>query len=827
MHQIEEVRLAIAQLSGDPSIMDVVRIANRLTKSSVEVTIFDNNRAMVVASNSDTILQPRPFRPGEQALHDGDTGLQFDEDFWSFPIVTTTGAALGALTIAESGEDIDADVMHGLARLCSARAAQLNAETESQELRGVVLNSLRDSVLVVNDSFEVMFANDTISTHLGYNPLELVGSNVADLVHPEDHEAALSSLLKLAGGDEVYRLTVRAKHSSFGYVRMDVTGRDLSADPRVQGIILSLRDGNHDSELENTLARNERLSKAIVEQLHDGIVATDATGALLVVNDAARRMFGLDTTLPPAALNLNDMKFLDSLGHLVQGTFHPAQRVLAGEELLGEELATITDSTYRNLVVSGRPVLDQGGDVIGTVLGLHDVTDARQAEREFRLRSLHDQLTGLPNRRKMKERIATYASREPEVVVTACLIDLDNFKVINDTHGHRVGDEVLRSATKRVLAGREISDLVVRLGGDEFVVIFDNKNAEQALAEANNILLSLRDPVTIDGMVFTLTGSIGVAQVRAADLGNDDLLRHADLALYAAKAKGRNRVEMFTPHLANAAKVADNQRETLRRALDEDALEMHLQPLVDSNTNQLIGFESLARCRSRNGSLIAPGGFVDAASGSGLIWELDSLAFDLSCKAAAAIALVEPGLGVACNFSGLSILQPDFVTTIEDTLNRYDLDPSSMCIEITESAAFDAGATALDALLALEKMGLRLALDDFGTGYSSLSHIRDLPLSVVKVDRSFVGRLGSGSTEHAIAKAIVALAADLNLTVVAEGVETQEQLDIARTMGFHVIQGWYYSPAKSLSDILAMLTNQSGDVLSVVPKHWQLQYTAA
>lgn len=830
MQTIGDVRLAISLLSGDPALIDTVRIANRLTKADVEVALFTDDRALVVGSLGSSLNQPRPLRPTEQLIVDGQSGYQIGERFSSFPVRTERGETIGALTIATGGtgdqgsivgESVDADVMHGLARLCGARVSQVvESAPGAGDLADILLQSLRDAVVVIDGSFQITFANKAVASLIGLNPAEVIGTNIVDLVHPDDLEAALTSLAKLSGGDEVYRLVVRAKKSDGTYNRLDVTGRDLTADPRVGGIVLSLRDGNYDQEVTDTLTRNERLSKAIVEQLQDGIIATDAVGALLVVNDSARRILGLDHEVPAAAMKLDDMKFLNALGHLSQGTHHPVRQVLSGRQLDNLEMATISDSIYRNLVVSGRPVLGDDGDTIGTVLGLHDVTEARKTEREFRLRSLHDQLTGLPNRRKMEERLASYTTNSPDKVVTACLMDLDNFKLINDTHGHRIGDEILRAATKKIQTDREITDLVVRLGGDEFVVLFDSKTPDESLAIANQILLELRKPISVGGTAFTLTGSIGVAQVAGGDIGSGDLLRHADLALYSAKAQGRNRAELFTAELSNAAKVADNQRETLRRALDEDALEMHFQPLVDSTSNRLIGFESLARCRSRNGSLISPGGFVDAASGSGLIWELDSKAFELTCKAAAAIALVEPGLSVACNFSGLSILQPNFVETIEEALARYQLDPATVCIEITESAAFDAGPVALNSLRALHARGIRLALDDFGTGYSSLSHIRDLPLSVVKVDRSFVGRLKPGSTEHAISKAIVALAADLDLTVVAEGVETQEQLDIARQMGFNVIQGWYYSPAKSLSDVLAMLTEQGDDSWTAVPEHW-------
>ena len=818
----ERLIQATLRLSGNPTVIDVVRIAGRLTQSEAEVVVFDDRRATVAGSLGNTLLQPRPLTVTEAALADGATGHQQAGRTTSYPIAGADGLVLGALTVTHEQDGTDHDVMHGLARICSGL---LVAETADESLHTTVLEHLRDAVIVIDSAMDITYANASTAIQIGRNPRELVGRNVTEFIHPEDIEQAFDAMVRLAGGDEIYRLVVRTLHSSGDYIRLEVTGRDMTADPRVGGIILSLRNGDHDLELEGTLERTRRLSKAVVEQLHDGIIATDAVGSLLVVNKSAREVLGIDPARSLAEVRTDEIQFLDADTRVLTADQHPIRRVLAGETLLSEEMSATAGGQYRNLVVSGRPVIDADGSPIGTVVGFHDVTASRRAERELRSRALHDQLTGLANRRQLDDRLAEIAltiKSGTSVAVTGCLIDLDNFKVINDTHGHRVGDAVLRATAERISRDRDPADLVVRLGGDEFVVMFAEPTTDPVRA-AEELLLRVGEPIHSAGHTLTLTASIGVATLDETTIAEGSFLRCADIALYDAKSKGRNCVQVFDDVMAEAANVAVRQREMLRSALDGNALVMQFQPLVDSDDGRLVGFESLARCRVADGTYVLPSDFLAAASTSGLVWDLDRKAFELSCQAASLLAAVHPGLTMACNFSALSIAQPDFVHFVLQTVSRHKIDPKLMCIEITENAAFEAGPIAIRALRELGEAGMPLALDDFGTGYSSLSHLRDLPLTTVKVDRSFITALHSGSAEYSIAKAVVNLAEDLGLGVVAEGVETDDELTAARSIGFNVIQGWHYSPARGLEQILDMITTQSqeGGTGVELPPEWR------
>ena len=451
------------------------------------------------------------------------------------------------------------------------------------------------------------------------------------------------------------------------------------------------------------------------------------------------------------------------------------------------------------------------------------MTESRRYERELRRSALHDHLTGLPNRRQLEAKVAHLpiaAIAGDARPVSETLIDLDNFKIINDTHGHRVGDRVIQIAAERLAESAGPDDLLVRLGGDEFVVLSRGRSPEEAVAAANQMRQRLSEPFDIDGHGFNLTCSIGVAHLDVDGLQEDSLLRYADLALYEAKARGRNRVALFDSELAAATRTAARQREFLRQVLDEDGLVMNLQPFVESATGRIVGFESLARCRTRTGGLVGPGEFLEAASGSGLIWELDRRAFELTCAASATLAERIGGIPIACNFSPLSIVQHDFVDHVDRTMQRYGVDPSKISIEITESAAFEGGGIALDALRAVHDLGVRLVLDDFGTGYSSLSHLRDIPLAAVKVDRTFVDAADGPGPERAIAEAVVGMAHGLGVTVVAEGVETAAQLQWARSAGFDVIQGWYYSPARDLGEIVESLDGVGPGDVWTPPAQW-------
>ena len=793
-------------LAGHPTAIEVVRVVEAMAAAEAEIVVFGDDRAIIVGALSDEVLQPRMLRDHEVRIVATGARQASSAAGQSYAIGSPV---VGAISIGPDAAPMDPDALHSLARICGSL---LGNEVENGSRRERMLENLRDTVLLLKPDLTIDYISRACATLLGLTPAEVAGRSVVEFVHPDDLDSAMEAVARLGTQDELYRVQMRVKHAAGHYARIVITGRDMSDDPDLGGILLCLRSGHHDVELQQRLDRARSLNEAMIDQLHDGIIAIDALGATLVVNDAARDLLGLGPTTRVHEIGEDQLHLLDPNGVPAEGDDHPLRRVRAGTTLRNQEYLVLAGDHYRHLLVSATPVRDDEGEQIGSVIGFTDVTEARRAELELRDRALHDQLTGLANRRLMHERLAELSDGRPDAptIVAGLLVDLDNFKTINDTHGHRVGDDIIRAVADRIGRSLQADDLLVRLGGDEFLVLVVDHSPDQAARLADRIRDGLTEPVRVGEHSFSLTCSIGVASFAPDMLNHDSLLRCADIALYAAKDAGRNRTAVYDDELARAAAVGAAQREMLRRALEEDALVMHFQPLVDSTTGEIIGFESLARCRDIHGRLVGPGGFLEAVDGSRLVWELDRRGFELTCAALPLIDAVRPGMKMACNFSGLSVLQPDFLDGVLSILDRVDIDPRQLCIEITESAAFEAGEAAQATLRALHDHGLGLALDDFGTGYSSLSHLRDLPLSTVKVDKSFVAKLERSGSERSIAQAVVNLANDLGLTVVAEGVETREQLESARAMGFNVIQGWYYSEARSLGAILDMLSPLPG-----------------
>jgi diguanylate cyclase (GGDEF)-like protein/PAS domain S-box-containing protein len=800
-----------SRLAAHPRLMELVRIAGTLAKAPAEIVVMHDNRASVVASLTRSILQPRPFTGAERDLMSsaGPSHVSTSEGA-TFAVRDRSGMLVAALTLTSEIAPGSVDALHGVARLIS-ELVQEQAQPSDVLAPETILDGLRDAVLVIGSDFRVLFANRAVGNQFGRTPIELVGTSGIDLLYPDDLDVAFEALSRLAGGREVYRTDLRIVHASGDIYRVEVTGNDFSHDPRIGGMVLSFRSDDRDHELAEELGHERGLLSAVLDQLHDGIVATDRFGTPTLVNQVARLMHGVATDAAARDLTFESFAVLDADGAAVDLADHPVARVVRGERLVDEQMSVVSEGRVRHVRVSGQPVAGTGGAQIGAVVGYQDVTEMLVAERELRDRALHDQLTGLPNRRQLHDHLVGLAERQHDGLVAVCFIDLDGFKLVNDTFGHRAGDAVVRDAARRLLSELAGEHFLARLGGDEFIaVLSDLVLPAQASAVADRIRTVIRTPFTVGDTQVTLTASVGVALSEVGvtgEIDEDTLLRQADIALYAAKARGRNRVELFDAELALAADEEHRQHEMLRNALDRGGLVMHFQPIVDSDNGSTVGFEALARCRLVDGTLVGPDSFLDAANSSGLVWELDRKAFELSCQAAATLHRVNPDrtLFMSCNFSALSIVQPAFLQEVMAAVTRNGMAPKDFCIEITESTAFEAGEVAMSALRELHALGFVLALDDFGTGYSSLAHLRDLPLSTVKVDRSFVSRLERGTTERAITEAVVHLARTLNLSVVAEGVETIEQVRQVRELGFRFIQGFYYSPARPLSEALLAL----------------------
>jgi diguanylate cyclase (GGDEF)-like protein/PAS domain S-box-containing protein len=801
-------RIARDPNAGHPRLIELVRIANAISSGQAEIVTVVRDHAFVVASLGRNVLQPRTFLESEQRLVREDSTFIAAGQSSSFAAHSESGELIAMLTVVPAPAPETLEALRSVARLI-ADCFEQDETALTVEHDTALLGALRDPVLVVDSAFMIRYASSGVAALLGRTPKELRNRSAGDFVHTDDLHQAIEAFDRLAGGREAYRAVLRLRHGSGEYVRIEITGNDRLADQRIQGIVLSLRSGDHELELEHSLERERSLLSAILDQLHEGVVAIDPLGRPTVVNQAAKYLHGLARSSSPDGLTTHDLALFDADGRHVPPNDHPIPRVQAGEHISSQHFTLhAADGSLRHVLVSGRPVTNAKGEQIASVLAYHDSTEAQLTEGNLRDRAMHDPLTGVANRQQLRERMVKLAMGPAGTQLGVCFIDLDGFKLVNDTYGHAVGDEVLRTAARRLAAELRPSDLLARFGGDEFVALLTGApDTFTALAIAERLRSTIARPFVVDGNIVTLSASMGVAMTPSKGMNEDVLLRSADVALYTAKAAGKNRVELFDDHLASATKDQHRQWEFLKSMLDSGGLSLHFQPAFEISSGRILGVEALARCLNANGEPVGPSAYMKAAVASGLVRELDRQAFALACKAAALLRDEYPDriVPIACNFSSLSVAQPGFDEELLDVIQRFGLTTDRVCVEIAESTAIELSATARDALRGLTGQGVALILDDFGTGYGSLVHLRELPLIAVKLRHSFLTKLGEHSAEQVVAEAVVKLAETLTQIAVAEGIETEEQLEQAQAVGFRVAQGYHFAPPMSLPELVDLL----------------------
>jgi len=407
--------------------------------------------------------------------------------------------------------------------------------------------------------------------------------------------------------------------------------------------------------------------------------------------------------------------------------------------------------------------------------------------------ALHDGLTGLPNRASLLEALEKMPPSRPHRTSAVLFVDLDNFKDANDAFGHDVGDALLIALAHRLHRQLRSGDLLARLGGDEFAIVLnDISGPDEAKAIAERLLNAFEEPVCVGNVTLGACASMGIALADESTSGAD-LLRNADLAMYEAKRDGGARVATYRPTLHTAAVRRTELEAELRIALAEGQFVLHYQPIVDLATHRVVGTEALIRWQHPTAGLLAPGEFITAAEQSGLIVPLGAWVIRTACAQTAAWQQSDPDgapITVAVNLSPRQLLDRTLIATVAEALHDTGLDPSSLCLEITEGSVIKDFDATMPTLNALRTLGVSLALDDFGTGYSSLSYLKQLPVTSVKIDRSFVGDLETSASNGQIVLAIIELAHALGMSVTAEGAETVQQLAALKAMRSDMAQGY-------------------------------------
>jgi len=563
------------------------------------------------------------------------------------------------------------------------------------------------------------------------------------------------------------------------------------------------------SMISNDLRRSEEKTRALINALPDLLVQIGRKGDILDI----RPHNHLERFFSPANLLTKrlDEVFPEEVSRPIMQ--HLEKALSTGEMQFYEHMLLIDG--YPNYY-EWRIVNNGANEALAIV---RDITSRKETEERVALLAYHDTLTGLLNRNSFKEHLAQalkHAQRHNRYVATLFL-DIDRFKRINDTFGYNVGDLLLQGVAERVQECVRKSDptarplscsssSISRLGGDEFTILLpDIKHIQDSAKVAKRILEILERPFTIAGHEVFVTGSIGITVFPLDGEDADTLLKNADAAMYNAKEHGRNTIKFYSSSM-NAASYKRLALETsLRKALDRQEFLLHFQPQVEISSGMISGMEALLRWNHSELGMVPPMDFIPLAEETGLIVSIGDWVLSTACKQAKLLEKMGIETRVAVNISSLQFRRESLVRTVTHALEASGLDPSYLELEVTESSIMKNMEASARILAELKEMGLRIAIDDFGTGYSSLSYLKRFPLDVLKIDASFIREIPLDQDNAAISTAIIAMAHSLNLKVVAEGVETLEQLSFLRKQGCDDVQGFLLSPAVPLDDMVELL----------------------
>ncbi|WP_218418564.1 putative bifunctional diguanylate cyclase/phosphodiesterase [Alteromonas lipotrueae] len=563
---------------------------------------------------------------------------------------------------------------------------------------------------------------------------------------------------------------------------------------------------------ERVLEEKEQLNITL-NAIADGVIATDAEGLVTFINPVAQRLTGFNEfeacgrivddimELRDATTNaevINPALYTMKVKRPVAMAFNVKLVSKQGKECRVEDTAS--------------PILDTQGNVKGAVVVFQDVSESVAMAVQMTHVTNHDQLTGLPNRVLLHDRIVQCIHRtdtaQPSIALL--LIDIDNFKYLNDALGHKVGDSIILSISKRLQQACGKSATLARVGGDEFACLLaDVGSGLSADGVAMSCLQSAREPIQIDGRHHQLSLSIGISLFPQDASSAEEMMRHADTAMYRAKATGKDKFSFFSKDLQLAMRKRVEMEVKLRTALDNNSLALFFQPKYDLNLNKVVGAESLVRLIDDDGGIVSPDEFIPLSEETGLIHRLGKQVLVKSCEFIAKCVEANKPLKIAVNVSAQQIANPSFAKEVEEVIVSTGIDPKLLELEVTESALMADFDLTRNMLLALSSLGLTLALDDFGTGYSSLSYLRQFPLNVLKIDRSFVKDMDNEPQALDIVTAIVRLANCLNMILVAEGLETELQFHTLRQLGCEYGQGYYMCKPISENEFTTRFLNQT------------------
>jgi diguanylate cyclase (GGDEF)-like protein/PAS domain S-box-containing protein len=691
----------------------------------------------------------------------------------------------------------------------------------SEEKFRAVLEGSAAAVFVIDEG-RVLYANQAAAALTGSSPADLVDRAFLDRFHADSHDIVRHRVLK-APSAAVAGLRYEARLTGTDDRWVELTGRALDFGGQATSLVTAF-DVTERRRAEEAMRESERRMRDILETVQLVAVLLDRDGVITYCN--------------PFFLELVGYEEEDVIGREWFAAFVPEEdresgratlrdRMHLGAVAAHEETAIVTRHGDRRVVAWSNTVLrDWTGEVSGTASIGADVTDRRRAEEQLQHDAFHDALTGLPNRALFIDRLQAALARLQGAIArghhkgmfAVVFLDVDRFKLVNDSLGHSVGDRLLVELSSALKTAVRPGDTVARLGGDEFTILLeDMEEREEAIAVAERIQSVLREPLTLAGHEVFATVSMGIALSAPSYRRAEDLLRDADTAMYHAKALGKSRHQVFDSSMHARARKLLQLEHDLRRAIDRREFHVHYQPIVRVEDRRIAGFEALVRWKHPERGMVGPSEFIHLAEETNLIVPLGRAVLEEACKQAAGWQTsFGEDLFVSVNLSVKQISQPDLVEQVDGVLRVTGLPARLLKLEVTESMVMENTDGAIALLRRLKALGVHIAIDDFGTGYSSLSYLLRLPADTLKIDRSFVSGTGNAGRNVSIVRTVVGLAYSLGLDVVAEGVETEEQMALLKDLGCPLAQGFLFSPAvdsEATKVLIAGRAPMGGDAL--------------
>lgn len=672
---------------------------------------------------------------------------------------------------------------------------------ESEERFRLLLDSSPEAIFGVDANGICTFVNPACLRMLGYEMDEMLGKSVHALIHhtypdgrpyPKEHCHVRHSTLQGRPTHVDSEVHWRKDGSSFP---VEYWSHPMYRNGELVGAVVTFIDISERKRAEEALRASEARYRAMAEQSADWIWAVDLQGRHTYSNQRGAAMLGyaVDEFLAMEAGELvhpDDLTLYRENFQKAVATAHAWQNVVLRRRH--------RDGSYRIIESNASPLFDEAGRLIGFQGVDRDITERKQAEERIQFLAHHDSLTGLPNRILLRDRFehARALADESKTHVAMLFLDLDNFKMVNDTLGHAAGDQLLLNVVERLSRCTRGIDTISRQGGDEFIVLLgEMPDLGTIEGIADEILAGLSEPVEIGGRCLNTSCSIGIAIYPDDGDDFDTLLQKSDTAMYDAKDAGRNTYRFFDVAMNQQAHEHLLLQNRLHQALVREEFLLDFQPQIDIGTGRVIGAEALLRWNSPELGEVEPDRFIPVAEESGLIVPIGSWVMVEACMQAQAWR--EAGFAditISVNLSAMQFRRPNLIESVAGALNRSGLPPHLLELELTESILLEDAGNNLDTVRCLRTLGVRLSIDDFGTGYSSFSYLKRFVVDRLKIDRSFVRDITTDPDDAAIVRAIIQLARSLRLGIVAEGVETREQLAFLLDEGCEEAQGYLLSP---------------------------------